>query len=211
MAMKIVTQGECFLSIAAESGMTWEQLWKDPANKALADKRKLPTILKPGDAVYVPEKEGTAADRPTDAKHRFRLKGTLAKLRIRVLSNGAPLVGTKCKLSTDGADAQETTKPTDANGVFEASIPPTLQQAHFLVEETGEEYLLKIGWLDPIDSVSGLQARLNNLGFSCGKVDDGWGKKTRGGMQSFQRKKSLTKTKKPDKTTRDRLEKEYGY
>jgi len=50
---------------------------------------------------------------------------------------------------------------------------------------------LLIGHLDPVRQKSGQQARLNNLGFESGKVDNIDGPITRGAVKRFQAKHNL--------------------
>lgn len=211
MATHKAKQGECFLSIAANHGFTWEALWKDEGNKKLAELRKVPTILKPGDVVHLPELKASEHDRKTDAKHKFKLKGTPAKLRLRLLDNGKPRVNVKCTFHIDGKEGKMIAKSTDGDGKLVLDIPPQAQQVWMEVGDEKEEHLLRVGWLDPMDSLHGLQARLNNLGFDCGKVDGDWGTNTQGGMQAFQANRKIKKTTKPDDATRERIEKDYGY
>ena len=212
MAKHTVKDGDCMLSIAAKHGFSWKKLWDDAGNAKLKAKRKYPTVLKPGDVVRIPDRKPKEGDRPTDADHRFRRKATPAKLRLRLLHRGKPMANTDCVLTIDGTAGGFVSSSTDGDGRIEISVPPTVGKVTLQVGDSDEEHVLKLGWLDPVDSVSGLQARLNSLGFDCGKVDDDMGKNTRNGMNRFQgKRKTLTKTRNPDKATQDELEKSYGY
>ncbi len=66
-------------------------------------------------------------------------------------------------------------------------------------------WTLALGHLDPVDENEGVQARLNNLGFYCGKVDGIIGPHTAAALKSFQRKMGLPDTGRADQTTRARL------
>ncbi len=74
---------------------------------------------------------------------------------------------------------------------------------------------LKIGGLDPIKEkapdkrcVSGIQQRLNNLGFDCGPVDGKMGANTKAAIETFQCLFKLTKDGDPAQAaTQDKLEK----
>ena len=69
---------------------------------------------------------------------------------------------------------------------------------------------LLLGEVDPIDSVSGVQARLNNLDFQCGSVSGEMDSPTREAIREFQRSCGLTPTGDADADTRKRLQAEYG-
>src|SRR5918911_5454702 len=75
MAKHIVEQGECLSSIALQYGFMPDTIWNDPANAQLKFLRKDPNILYPGDEIEIPEREPWEGPRPTDARHKFRLKG----------------------------------------------------------------------------------------------------------------------------------------
>ena len=78
---------------------------------------------------------------------------------------------------------------------------------------------LEVGHLDPLKDddtddtvVTGLQARLNNLGFFCGAVDDDHGNKTKAAVMQFQ--EEVLGREEPDgeldAETRDRIFNDYG-
>lgn len=205
-----VAQGDCMLSIAAKFGIPWETIWKDAANDALRNKRKHPTILFPGDVVQIPEVSAKEAEKATDAKHKFRRKAAPAKLRMRLMEAGKPLANTKYTISTDGPTNVFIEATTDGNGKLEQDIDPRATVARLRIGDKPVEHELKLGWLDPIDTTSGLQARLNNLGFDCGDVDGDMGRGTRDGMNAYRRTKKKKAIKNPDQETRDDIEKDYG-
>jgi N-acetylmuramoyl-L-alanine amidase len=78
---------------------------------------------------------------------------------------------------------------TDQNGKLEEMIPANLQTVRLEVGAARVPWNLAVGHLDPIhdlDVITGLQARLNNLGFPCGAVDGVLGPKTRAAIRQFQ-------------------------
>lgn len=60
--------------------------------------------------------------------------------------------------------------------------------------ETGEEYELDLGYLSPVEFVTGIQARLSNLGYCqdepSGSLDDD----TRDAIRRFQKAQGLPET-----------------
>ena len=76
--------------------------------------------------------------------------------------------------------------------MIEAEIPADLEEASLEVRIPDgnrmacRHWALKVGHLDPPETPSGIQARLNNLGFDCGEVDGIIGKRTKAAIEEFQ-------------------------
>ena len=66
-------------------------------------------------------------------------------------------------------------------------------------------FKLELGHLDPVAEATGVQARLNNLGFFCGKVDGIIGPMTQEAFKAFQEKNGLSETGTADQATRNKL------
>lgn len=182
MPYHTVRQGECLSSIAAEHRLTWRTLWNHPENLDLRRLRKDPNILYPGDRVFIPERTVKEESGSTGQVHRFRLRGTPARLRIRYLRRGEPQSGVPWQLVIDSMRFRGT---TDDQGMLVQNVPPTAREGRLTFSGTAE-YRLRIRHLDPIETISGIQARLNNLGYGSGPVDGIIGPITRGAVRRFQ-------------------------
>ena len=127
---------------------------------------------------------------------RDELDKPRASIRYRLIIEGQTLRG----------------KTNDA-GELSHPIPPTAKRGVLYVElPDGEErYDLALGGIDPIDSPTGVQARLRNLGFDCGNIDGLFGPRTREALQRFQRKHSLLATGELDADTLVALENAHGF
>ncbi len=205
----VVQQGECLLSIALEHGFLPETLWDLPENREVKDKRKDPSVLLPGDRLHIPDPRVKQESSSDGQKHRFRRKGFPAKLRIRVLQNGEPRKDTPYILDIDGVLSDGT---TDGDGGVEVTVPPQAKRGRLTVgkdEGDRQVFELRLSGLDPIDALSGVQQRLDNLGFACpvtGALDE----RTKAALADFQRAFDLEATGEADDKTRDRLVKEHG-
>ena len=207
----IVAQGECLSSIAFENGILEDNLWNHPANAALRARRKDRRILLPGDRLYVPPIDPGEYDRPTDALHKFRRLSVHEKLRIVLRdSKGKPRPNLRYFLTIERKLVKQGT--TSPEGLIEASILPNARDGHLhILDPHGDEhYDLHLGALDPPPTVSGWQARLNNLGFHCGEVDGIVGPHTRAAIRAFQRHKDLPITGDLDHDTRNALVSEHN-
>lgn len=172
----IVQQGDYLAKIAKQHGIAdWRTIWNHPDNAALKRNRHNPNVLHPGDVLVIPEKRAKEIGRPTDQRHRFTVKLPDLKL-IVVLERpyDAPLGNVNCDYSVEG-DAHETT--TDGEGRLERRIPPMAQDARITLKDsqTPLDHLpvpLRIGHLDPVDTVPGQCGRLNNLAYMAGPYAD---------------------------------------
>jgi hypothetical protein len=158
-----IEPGDHLPQIAAEHGFSdWHTIWDHPSNAALRERRKDPGVLAPGDSLYIPDKEESPGEKvPSGSTVRFRVKRSLAKLRLVVRGfSGKPLADTDCKVTVLGAT---TTTRTAADGLIELDLVPEATEA--TLEANGQTWTLKIGHLDPAETDSGLWARLRNLGY----------------------------------------------
>jgi len=180
-----VKQGECIESIAFEHGLFWETVWNDSQNAEFKQKRKNPNALLPGDKVFVPEKQEKEVSGATEQTHRFRRKGVPSKLHIIVKKEDEPRANERYTLDIDGEFFSGT---TNAKGEVKQAIAPNAKSCKLTVGEGEDavEYLLQLGHIDPIDEVSGVQARLNNLGFHCGEPDGKMSPRTVEAIEAFR-------------------------
>lgn len=160
---RIVHQGESLPQIAAEHGLAPDTIWSAPENAALARARRNYNVLLPGDELFIPDRTEKLHPAATGLRHRFRRRGVPAKLRIQLYDGEAPRANLDYELVVGEATLHGT---TTADGVLEHWVPTGLHRA--VLRFTGSpEITVQIGHLDPIDTVTGAQKRLNNLGYDC--------------------------------------------
>lgn len=202
--MHEVKQGEFLSLIARNHGfLDWHVIYDHPRNQEFRKRRPDPNIILPGDRLYIPDKNSKEKSCATTRLHRFKLKPPhkdILKLVLKDQTDWQPLANVDCVLIIGGKQIECKTNP---NGLLEQEIPPGMDSAELVVEELGLRWPLKIGHLDPahdqVDDrhiVSGIQARLNNLGFPCGAVDNVLGAKTKAALKRFQR--AVLKRENPD-------------
>lgn len=208
MANHNVVQGDCFLSIAEKYGFFWETLWNHPNNAELKTKREDPTILYPGDVVFVPEKRLKEVSEPTNQVHKFRVKNVPAKFNIRLLDDDdSPRANLNYVLEIDG---KKFTGTTDGNGAISISIPPAAKTGKLVLTDQDEEYDLFLGQLDPINKNSGVQARLKGLGYYNGETSQSVNPETEQAVKDFQVAYNIEPTGQIDDAFRSKLESIYG-
>jgi N-acetylmuramoyl-L-alanine amidase len=219
-----VEEGDCMSSIAEAHGFFWETLWKLSENLDLKAARKNPNVLLAGDRVFIPEKRIKEESCPTEQKHKFKKKGAPCKLKIRILEPEKP----SGDEGPDGKGAQNKPRAnvpylinidgkledgkTDGDGIVEITVPPGAKKGTLKLEPgtpNEVQYKLKLGGLDPIEETSGMQARLNQLGFNCGPVDGKVSARLKQVIKEFQQSAGLNMSGEMDDATRAKLRELY--
>src|SRR5512138_919173 len=164
-----VEQGECLESIAFAAKHFWETLWSHANNRELRKARGTPNVLMPGDQVFIPALRPKTIPCSTGALHRFVRKGVPSKLSLTLEDeHKAPLANQPYRLEIGELVLRGT---TDAKGHLEQPIPPSARSGRLYVGAKSKRVFdLALGGMDPITEISGIQSRLNNLGFACGSV-----------------------------------------
>jgi putative peptidoglycan binding protein len=205
----LISQGECLASVAGDVGMLRDKIWNDAANKKLRGDRD-PFLLRPGDRLTIPAPEPKEESRTTEQRHRYRRKIEPTKLHIRVLENDEPRADVAWTLLHAGRVIAEGT--TSADGEIETDIDPQLSKLTLRCGPTEklEQYHLLVGSLNPLETVSGVQARLFNLGIDPGPVDDLFGPLTKSAVRVFQHEHDLDPNGRINNATRSALRDAHG-
>lgn len=192
-------KADCLISISEEFGHHWETIWNHPDNAALKSAGRNPLVLRKGDVLIPPLREKDEKV-PCEETHRFIRKGTPALVRIQIMRNGEPLANSPWRATIDGKNHSGA---TNSDGMVEIPIGNKAKSGILEVGESSGKvvYDLQLGRLDPADTVSGAQGRLNNLGYPVGKVDGKLGPNTKRAIIEFQRNQGLAETGDLDQKT----------
>jgi len=209
-----VEDGECISSIAHKYGMLPDTIWNDPANAELKSKRKTPNVLMAGDTVVIKDLEKKEAACSTGGRHRFsKKKGTGSVLKLVIEDEEMkPRANVKFVIAIGGTI---TSGSTDGSGRINHPVPPNARSGRLVVGDAAkgedlQEYDLVLGGLDPIDTMTGVQQRLRNLGFYHGTVDGKNGTLTKEAIANYQAAHDIKTTGKPDDSTRQKMQEEHG-
>lgn len=200
-----VKAGECMTSIAHLHGFYPDTLWQHADNKALREKRKDPTRLMKGDVVKIPDPKPRTWFASTGGRHTYRLRSIPAKFRMQFrYADGSPRAGEPWKLEFEG---KSLSGKLDGEGLLEANVAPEVLDAKLTLGEGdgAQSFDIKIGHLDPAEEVSGIQARLQSLGYDCGGVSGSMDEKTERALKTFQGSSGLEETGKADEKTVKKL------
>lgn len=198
-----VQPGDCLLSIAQRSGHFWETLWNHPQNAELRSVRRNPGVLLPDDRVTIPPRRTGEAACQTGKRHSFVRRGMPAKLCVRLLhEDDSPIAHEPYILDVDGNLQRG---ELNREGRLEVAIPPDARRAVIKLVRTNQTFELLLGEVEPIDSWSGIQTRLRNLGFLEGEESGQPGELTRRALADFQEHYKLPTSGEPDAATKAKL------
>jgi hypothetical protein len=165
----VIRQGDHLAAIAYKFGFDADTVWNDPSNADLRKLRPDPNILWPTDVLYIPDPP--AGGPPTTALTPGSTNvfvSTPATVTLTVAFMGDDPSTYASKAYTVQELDQLTGLATDGNGVATFPIPVNLKTATVSFSDSGDSYVLSIGAMDPIDTLSGIFSRLQNLGY----IDD---------------------------------------
>jgi N-acetylmuramoyl-L-alanine amidase len=212
----VVEPGETLVSVAETSGHFWQTIWDDPANAALRAARgdANAQILLPGDRLTIPPLRRKQVACATGQVHRFRRRGIPAKVFIRVLAeDGTPFANRPYVLHVRPHEYRGT---TTADGSVEHFVVASAREGALVVDLGADHdppyarWSLRVGFLDPGASLTGLQGRLAALGFYEGGDEGTFGEPTANAIRRFQTAQQLAVTGTFDAATLDRLTAAYG-
>jgi N-acetylmuramoyl-L-alanine amidase len=179
----VIKQGECLSSLAGAWGLrSCKDLYDHPDNTELKEKRPNPNVLAPGDVVVVPDSatEKKTVLCATGNTHLFIIDAPKVKLRILLQDREGEPYGDKKFEVTIGE--RQFPGRTGAEGLIDIPIPANAQSGRLKVwldedddDDPSIDRDMDIGHLDPASCVTGLQARLHNLGHRCevnGNLDE---------------------------------------
>lgn len=163
----VIRRGDYLLKVAYESGFDADSVWDNARNSDLRTLRKDPNILAPGDMLFIPD----ASDGPdyktlqTGSTNSFVSQAPPTPVTVKFCDPA--LASQPCTIAElpDLRDLK-----TDANGVLTFQAPVSLETAtvRFAGVNPAVMFACQLGRLDPVDTLTGIFQRLQNLGY----IDD---------------------------------------
>ncbi len=204
-----IKQGDDLASIAWQRGHDLDTIWNHADNAEVKQKRENPQILIPGDRIHIPDIETKQESGGTEQRHSFRRKGAQPKLSVRFLTRGEPRADQPFRINLNGQNIIQGN--LDEDGALEQVLPFGTDKVTVYVGEPEFEdrFEFTMGGLDPVTELTGMQARLLNLGYACpqnGELDEG----TQGALSSFQADNDLEVTGQPDDATQQAILDSHG-
>jgi hypothetical protein len=209
-----------FLVAQAHGFRNWKTIYDHPENEQLRNRRD-PYALSPSDKIFIPDKQPMEHQCETAKRYTFTLPTPLRPFSLDLEDDdGEPYGGVKYELWIDGEkfigrgeSADQVTRTND-EGVIQAQIPlvDRVEVRVWYDKDTEsdpqafESYDIEPGHLDPIDTIEGVQHRLETLGYSIGFDQHGdFGEGTKAALISFQEDFELAPSGEIDDDTKDAL------
>jgi hypothetical protein len=162
----VIRQGDHLAKVAHRYDFDADTVWTDDTNADLQQQRPDPAILFPGDILYIPDqldKDPVVHELQTGTTNDFVSSEPTITVAIQFTSDdGSPRSSVACQVDElpDRTDLQ-----TDGSGILTVDVPVTLDTLHVSLADNDDEYVLRLGEMDPVDTYSGMFKRLQNLGY----------------------------------------------
>jgi len=196
-------KGEDVPQIAAKKGFfDVDALFSSTDNDSLRETRPNMNQLVEGDQLALPPKEAEPESVPSGVLTPFTLASRpVQRLRL-VVQSDTPF---SYVLSVGGATFRS---DHEGSALIEHEVPVSAQKGKLKITPAGGkplEWDVSLGTLEPVTTVKGQQARLQNLGFDPKGVDGKVGKNTKAATAAFQRFCGLEPTGDIDEATQAEL------
>lgn len=207
-----VEEDEALMHIAKKYGFrNWEAIYNAPENKDFRKKRPDPDVLYKGDKVWIPDVQPGEFKIETGKTHTFTLPEPTMLVQFGLEDYEERTADARFELWVEGSKCAEGAPRKD--GLIHEEVPVSKEVEVRLwlngEKEGSEEYekfVLKFGDMDPIETVEGVQHRLNNLGYYCGDEHGTVGDETKAALIEFQDDMGLPTTGEIDEKTKQVLQ-----
>lgn len=202
----VVNQGDHLVNIAFRLGIDADETWNHPRNAELRARRH-PNILAPGDILFIPTSSRQSLPFIQGAKNRYTASIPCTTLRITFQTAGKAI-------SDEPFEVEGLGRPfsgkSDGAGLVNIEVPAHVQQIDIHFTRLELVFPVLIGHMDPVDELSGVRKRLEQLGYYQGFEHIEADIRDRLAIESFQRKCGIEATGTLDDATKTALVEAYG-
>src|ERR1017187_1044761 len=214
----VVRQGEMAAQIAWKYGFSdVGTVWHHPDNRALVKARPNPDVLRPKDKVSIPPHKAAVFKLAADQETKITAKRPTQRLHLTIeLDVDEPAANARYELTfRDGRKIHRRKGTTGGDGLLDEKLPLTATELRLSLwpkDSKGKTDCLILdlgmGHLDPVEDLSGVQARLENLGFHCGDEEGELGPRTQAALKRFRAQHKIDEEELLGPATLKQLEKE---
>ncbi len=207
----VVRQGDHLAKLAHLMRFDVDEVWNHPKNEALKALRS-PTLLCPGDILFVPDRAPTPLPLRAGTKNRYVAKVPKVRLRLGFKDEAGAYRSEPYRVEGLNAVVEG---ETDAEGVITIAVPVMVRELSVVFPKRGVRHPIYLGDMDPVSEATGLRKRLVNLGYYKHAGGDGestddqevW---ARDALARFQKDHGLDPSGEPNDETRRALVEAHG-
>lgn len=159
----VIRQGDYLTKLAHTMGFDPDTIWNHAKNEGLRQKRPNKDLLHPGDILWVPdaaEHRRLVIRAGSSNRYVARVPGVYVAVKITI--GGEPLIDEPFQILGLGEPIEGR---TDEKGYIRAGVPVHVREIEVYLPERERTLRLRVGDLDPVDTVSGIKKRLMHLGY----------------------------------------------
>ena len=206
----IVRQGDYLTKLGHTMGFDPDAVWNHAKNKQLRDRRPDRDMLHPGDLLWIPDApEVRRLGVKPFMSNRYAANIPKKPVEVRLVVGGEAVA--KEPYAILGLGPDPITGATDDNGWIKTTVDVHVRELEVVLTRKNRTLRVRVGDLDPVDTLSGLRKRLLHLGFyRPGRIgaenhDAADGDALIAALKAFQASKSLGASGRLDEDTRKAL------
>lgn len=210
----VVRQGDYMTKLSHTLGFDADAVWADPKNQALREKRTDYDMLQPGDLLYVPDgrKPRLAIQVGSENAYVARIPKVPVVLKLQI---GGEILA-KEPYILRGVGPEPIEGATDDKGYLSTEVAVHVREIEVELTQKKRTLRIRVGNMDPLEELTGLQKRLTHLGFyqpsyaGTENYEACDPKQIMTALAAFQSAHALPATGKLDEDTRKKLVAEHG-
>ncbi len=205
----VVAQGEYLAKLAFVHGFDADQVWNDPKNQELKERRLDPNVLAPGDVLHIPAKKQEGKPIQKGQSNRYDVKVPTVKVDLLFRDGDQSLANEAAEVDGLGDPDPDAPRSTDGGGKLSLDVPVTVREL-FVTFPKRERLAMHffVGDVDPVSEGTGVAQRLVNLGYLPAYFDDDpdqEGDLVKKALAAFQAENGMEPTGEVDDATRNAL------
>lgn len=207
-----VQSGDYYYKIAQVHGFldTMWEVWNHPLNASHRAKREKPSVLYPGDIIWIPDLGSIdTLDLLRFQRNRYVATPASVRISVRFLDHaGEPHANLPFEVrEIDGTDEPLAAGVSDSTGLVSFDVSATVSDVVVSFDPV-TQFTIAIGALNPVEEESGVRQRLRNLGYLVDEDDDIY--LVMEATSRFQADNGLPETGEADTPTRAKLVEVHG-
>lgn len=154
----VIRQGDHLAKLAHLMRFDVDEVWNHPKNEALKALRS-PTLLCPGDILFVPDRAPTPLPLRAGTKNRYVAKVPKVRLRLGFKDEAGAYRSEPYRVEGLNAVVEG---ETDAEGIITIAVPVMVRELSVVFPKRGVRHPIYLGDMDPVSEATGLRKRLLN-------------------------------------------------